>query len=68
LIVDDRGVVCSRHEVLSNGCCAIEQKQTPKNEELSMTRKKNTAAKRAILKDAVLFMNIVFPAAYILTK
>jgi len=30
--------------------------------------KKNTAAKHAILKDAVLFMNIVFPAAYILIR
>lgn len=33
LIVDDRGVVCSRHEVLSNGCCAIEQRSTSKNAE-----------------------------------
>lgn len=35
LIVDERGIVCSRHEVLSNGCCVTEQKQTSKNEETS---------------------------------
>ncbi|XP_011137982.1 UPF0454 protein C12orf49 homolog [Harpegnathos saltator] len=33
LIVDERGIVCARHEVLPNGCCRIEQKQSPKNEE-----------------------------------
>lgn len=35
LIVDERGIVCSRHEVLSNGCCTIERKQALKNEETS---------------------------------
>jgi len=45
LIVDDRGVVCSRHEVLSNGCCATEQRQTPKNEALSMARKEKYCCK-----------------------
>lgn len=32
LIVDERGIVCSRHDVLPNGCCRIEQRQTSKNE------------------------------------
>ncbi|XP_036143859.1 SREBP regulating gene protein [Monomorium pharaonis] len=41
LIVDDHGVVCSRHEVLSNGCCTVEQRQSQKNEELlSMKRER----------------------------
>ncbi|XP_029158832.1 UPF0454 protein C12orf49 homolog [Nylanderia fulva] len=34
LIVDERGIVCSRHEVLSNGCCAIEPEQASKNDEI----------------------------------
>ncbi|XP_014477464.1 PREDICTED: LOW QUALITY PROTEIN: UPF0454 protein C12orf49 homolog [Dinoponera quadriceps] len=33
LIVDERGIVCARHEVLPNGCCRMEQKQTPKSED-----------------------------------
>ncbi|XP_018405827.1 PREDICTED: UPF0454 protein C12orf49 homolog [Cyphomyrmex costatus] len=45
LIVDDHGVVCSRHEVLLNGCCVIEQKQSLKNEELSMTRRERYSCK-----------------------
>ncbi|XP_024873346.1 UPF0454 protein C12orf49 homolog [Temnothorax curvispinosus] len=46
LIVDDRGVVCLRHEVLSNGCCTIEQIQTSKNEEsLSMARRERYSCK-----------------------
>ncbi|XP_011171817.1 SREBP regulating gene protein isoform X2 [Solenopsis invicta] len=46
LIVDDRGLVCSRHEVLSNGCCMVEQRQTPKNEEsLSMARRERYSCK-----------------------
>ncbi|XP_011687872.1 PREDICTED: UPF0454 protein C12orf49 homolog isoform X1 [Wasmannia auropunctata] len=46
LIVDDRGVVCSRHEVLSNGCCAIEPRKAPKNEgSLSMARRERYSCK-----------------------
>ncbi|KYN45139.1 UPF0454 protein C12orf49 like protein [Trachymyrmex septentrionalis] len=45
LIVDDHGVVCSRHEVQSNGCCAIEQKQSSKNEESFITRKEKYSCK-----------------------
>ncbi|KMQ89964.1 hypothetical protein RF55_10336 [Lasius niger] len=46
LIVDERGIVCSRHEVLSNGCCTTEQKQASKNEEtLSMTKKERYSCK-----------------------
>ncbi|XP_011861630.1 PREDICTED: UPF0454 protein C12orf49 homolog isoform X2 [Vollenhovia emeryi] len=46
LIVDDHGVVCSRHEVLANGCCTIEQRQTPKNEEsLFMGRRESYSCK-----------------------
>ncbi|XP_020285976.1 UPF0454 protein C12orf49 homolog [Pseudomyrmex gracilis] len=32
LIVDERGLVCSRHEVLPNGCCTIEQTQQNKED------------------------------------
>ncbi|KAG5320900.1 CL049 protein, partial [Acromyrmex heyeri] len=45
LIVDDHGIVCSRHEVQSNGCCAIEQKQSSKNEESFMTRRERYSCK-----------------------
>ncbi|KAL0124719.1 hypothetical protein PUN28_006524 [Cardiocondyla obscurior] len=46
LIVDDRGVVCLRHEVLSNGCCTVEQKQTPKNvESLPVARREKYSCK-----------------------
>jgi hypothetical protein len=46
LIVDDRGIICSRHEVLSNGCCTIEQRQISKNEEsLSVARKERYSCK-----------------------
>lgn len=45
LIVDDRGVVCLRHEVLSNGCCMMEQKQTPKNEESMSIKKERYSCK-----------------------
>ncbi|KYQ46759.1 UPF0454 protein C12orf49 like protein [Trachymyrmex zeteki] len=45
LIVDDHGVVCSRHEVQSNGCCAIEQKQSQKNEESFMTTREKYSCK-----------------------
>jgi len=46
LIVDDRGIVCSRHEVLSNGCCTVEQRQTSKNvEALSMARRERYSCK-----------------------
>lgn len=37
LIVDEHGVVCSRHEVLPNGCCSTEQKQVLKTEETVAT-------------------------------
>ncbi|GAB1859683.1 SREBP regulating gene protein [Camponotus japonicus] len=40
LIVDERGIVCSRHKVLSNGCCTMEQKQASKNEETSSIAKR----------------------------
>ncbi|EZA61883.1 hypothetical protein X777_04694 [Ooceraea biroi] len=40
LIVDEHGVVCTRHEVLSNGCCRLEQKQVPKNEQASSAVRK----------------------------
>ncbi|XP_012061159.1 PREDICTED: UPF0454 protein C12orf49 homolog [Atta cephalotes] len=48
LIVDDHGVVCSRHEVQSNGCCAeteTEQKQSSKNEESFMTKRERYSCK-----------------------
>ncbi|KAL2748356.1 SREBP regulating protein isoform X1 [Vespula maculifrons] len=37
LIVDEHGVVCARHELLSNGCCSREQKQPSKAEETVVT-------------------------------
>ncbi|XP_035737401.1 UPF0454 protein C12orf49 homolog isoform X1 [Vespa mandarinia] len=37
LIVDEHGVVCARHELLSNGCCSREQKQPYKTEEATIT-------------------------------
>ncbi|KAI4497653.1 hypothetical protein M0802_007193 [Mischocyttarus mexicanus] len=40
LIVDEQGVVCSRHELLPNGCCNTEQKQTFKKEEGGVTSRK----------------------------
>lgn len=46
LIVDERGIVCARHEVLPNGCCRIEQRQTSKNEEtLAMARRERYSCK-----------------------
>ncbi|XP_029670036.1 UPF0454 protein C12orf49 homolog [Formica exsecta] len=46
LIVDERGIVCSRHEVLPNGCCTMELKQASKNEEtLSMAKKERYSCK-----------------------
>ncbi|KAF3420255.1 hypothetical protein E2986_06869 [Frieseomelitta varia] len=34
LIVDERGIVCSRQEILSNGCCSMEEhKDSNKNED-----------------------------------
>ncbi|XP_043254173.1 SREBP regulating gene protein [Colletes gigas] len=33
LIVDERGIVCARQDILPNGCCNIEQKDPTKNEE-----------------------------------
>ncbi|XP_017882419.1 UPF0454 protein C12orf49 homolog [Ceratina calcarata] len=38
LIVDERGIVCSRQEILPNGCCNIEQ--NVKNEETSTIAKR----------------------------
>lgn len=35
MIVDERGIVCSRYEVLSNGCCTVEQKQASENKDTS---------------------------------
>ncbi|XP_003394684.1 SREBP regulating gene protein isoform X1 [Bombus terrestris] len=40
LIVDERGVVCSRQEILPNGCCNMEQKDSNKNEDTSTIAKK----------------------------
>lgn len=35
--MDERGVVCARHELLPNGCCTRERKQASKTEEASVT-------------------------------
>jgi hypothetical protein len=38
--VDEYGVVCTRHEVLSNGCCRLEQRQVSDNEQASSESKR----------------------------
>nr|XP_012235943.1 PREDICTED: UPF0454 protein C12orf49 homolog [Linepithema humile]XP_012235944.1 PREDICTED: UPF0454 protein C12orf49 homolog [Linepithema humile]XP_012235945.1 PREDICTED: UPF0454 protein C12orf49 homolog [Linepithema humile]XP_012235946.1 PREDICTED: UPF0454 protein C12orf49 homolog [Linepithema humile]XP_012235947.1 PREDICTED: UPF0454 protein C12orf49 homolog [Linepithema humile]XP_012235948.1 PREDICTED: UPF0454 protein C12orf49 homolog [Linepithema humile]XP_012235949.1 PREDICTED: UPF0454 p len=46
LIVDERGLVCSRREVLPNGCCKIEQKQIAKKEQaLSVVKRERYSCK-----------------------
>ncbi|XP_011647745.1 UPF0454 protein C12orf49 homolog [Pogonomyrmex barbatus] len=40
LIVDDRGIVCSRHDLLSNGCCIVEQRQISKNEKSTVKKER----------------------------
>ncbi|XP_003703979.1 SREBP regulating gene protein [Megachile rotundata] len=39
LIVDERGIVCSRQDILPNGCCNIDQKDPTKNEDTSTVTK-----------------------------
>ncbi|XP_034182691.1 SREBP regulating gene protein [Osmia lignaria lignaria] len=39
LIVDERGIVCSRQDILPNGCCNIDQKDSVKNEDTSSIAK-----------------------------
>ncbi|KAL6255049.1 hypothetical protein P5V15_013382 [Pogonomyrmex californicus] len=45
LIVDDRGIVCSRHDLLSNGCCIVEERQISKNEKTSTVKKERYSCK-----------------------
>ncbi|KZC10659.1 PREDICTED: UPF0454 protein C12orf49 homolog [Dufourea novaeangliae] len=45
LIVDERGIVCARQDILPNGCCTIEQKDLLKNEEKSMVKRERYSCK-----------------------
>ncbi|XP_076182902.1 SREBP regulating gene protein isoform X2 [Ptiloglossa arizonensis] len=40
LIVDERGIVCARQDILPNGCCNIEQQDPTKNEESTSVNKR----------------------------
>ncbi|CAL7947453.1 unnamed protein product [Xylocopa violacea] len=40
LIVDERGIVCPRQEMLPNGCCNMEEKDSMKNEDTSTVVKR----------------------------
>ncbi|XP_076653474.1 SREBP regulating gene protein [Halictus rubicundus] len=44
LIVDERGIVCGRQDILPNGCCTIEEKSL-KNEEVSIVKRERYSCK-----------------------
>ncbi|XP_076675164.1 SREBP regulating gene protein isoform X2 [Andrena cerasifolii] len=45
LIVDERGIVCARQDILPNGCCSMEQKDSTKDEEASATKRERYSCK-----------------------
>ncbi|XP_076233135.1 SREBP regulating gene protein [Calliopsis andreniformis] len=45
LIVDERGIVCARHDILPNGCCSLEQKDSGKNDEATTIKRERYSCK-----------------------